>query len=164
VTGEISTRALAVFAALCLVGRVAFDAWQLHRRRRALDRWTPVGGGPMRLAPDPARTTETMILDREAAGLLPPEGSWCGCCGRPCEDTALWCDDCALHVTHDGQPHECTYHAQHGIPCPFEDQGDEDCTAEGLGPRIFERKPSPAWPLEAGDDPELHALVRETPA
>jgi hypothetical protein len=169
----ISTRALAVFAALCLVGRLVWDAWQRRRCRQLLARWVPAGPGPLSLTADDTRASDTIELDRrpprgvaradrEATGLLPPAGSWCGCCGRPCDERAFWCADCASHVGNIGQPHDCTWSALHdGAECPFADRDDDDdCTAEGLGPRIERRMPSPVVPVGDLDESALRALAQ----
>ena len=73
--------------------------------------------------------------------LLPPDGSWCGCCGRPCDEQGWWCLDCAGHVGTVGQPHDRSWAAMHGEMCPFtecteDDDDDEDhgdIALEGLG-------------------------------
>ncbi len=63
--------------------------------------------------------------------------NYCGCCGRVCAGDGLWCADCLPHVLPATpplvipglavahlvtvQPHDRTYEAQHGMPCPFEE-------------------------------------------
>ena len=92
-TGEISTRALAVFAALCLVGRLAFDAWQARRNRRRLE---------------------------HLAWLAKQMDAW----------------DRELET---GDP--------------------KDCTAEGLGPHVYQRRPSAVVPISTLDKSAQRALA-----
>ena len=50
-----------------------------------------------------------------AAPLLPPDGNWCRCCGRPCPEPWLWCDDCLFHIRLGPTSlHDQTWYAQHG--------------------------------------------------
>lgn len=99
----ISTPALLAFCALCLFGRLVWDAWRERQARRALmARWDV--------------------------------------------EIKKWAD--AGRRTHP------TWDAESGYP--------KDCTAEGLGPRIEKRDADPARPLQAGDDPVLREIVRET--
>lgn len=84
----------------------------------------------------PRRRADPARWSSRSPDLLPPAGSWCGCCGRPCDETVLWCLDCAAHVGRRGQPHERTWFAMHGEDCPFterHDEGDGDIVPEGLG-------------------------------
>lgn len=55
--------------------------------------------------------------------IIPPiQPQQCGCCARrlPADDgDALWCRDCARHVSQAGRIEERTYRALQGRECPF---------------------------------------------
>jgi len=69
---------------------------------------------------DYAKNVRMNRRHREALGLLPPKGDWCGCCGRPCGAGDIWCRDCKTHVTGAGAPWDQTWSATHpGQECPF---------------------------------------------
>lgn len=56
----------------------------------------------------------------------------CGCCGRLFADrweaeTQIFCRQCKRHVlpnSHNTDPWDRTFEAQHGTPCPFADLGE----------------------------------------
>lgn len=63
--------------------------------------------------------------------------SFCGCCGRPCNEVADWCEACVQHVDTGGNPPwERTYFALTGNPCPNED-------INACGVCSAHRKPAP---------------------
>ncbi len=48
--------------------------------------------------------------------------SYCGCCGRPCSMSEIFCKDCMIHVATDNRPPwERTFFALNGEPCPFQE-------------------------------------------
>ncbi len=49
--------------------------------------------------------------------------SYCGCCGRPCSMSEIFCKDCMIHVATDNRPPwERTFSALNpGERCPFEE-------------------------------------------
>jgi len=53
---------------------------------------------------------------------MPLNLMYCGCCGN--DSYYPWCNDCTHHVLpeQDGFPEERTYFAQHGEPCPYQEQ------------------------------------------
>jgi len=131
----------------------------------------------LRAAPHLPRRGIAPVDKRQArldAGLLPPPGDGCGCCGQDCPPGELWCYACRGHVGSEGQPHDRTWYAMYGVDCPYtpepdrpieetrlmpraeqRDLGDEDQVAEGLG---MEARPVPAW--EWGSGPNGRRYVR----
>lgn len=79
--------------------------------------------------------------------LLPPDGNWCGCCGRPAPAPWIWCDDCLFHVELGGEKplHERTWHAQHGTICPYTDLDDDDAAVDDVALRPSRVSPSNTW-------------------
>lgn len=111
-----------ILGVLAGIGAVSVCEW--CRRSVAATR-TPL------MPPTPARIPSAHDA-RERAGLLPPDGDGCGCCGRAALTGQLWCFDCAFHIAPGGPPHLRTWSAQYGEECPFaafdgdqRDYGDE---------------------------------------
>lgn len=51
------------------------------------------------------------------------EKFYCGCCGRPCGESDMWCMECEAHVAKtSAPPWDRTYSAVHKQPCPFEEK------------------------------------------
>ena len=46
--------------------------------------------------------------------------SFCGCCGRSCQPTAIWCQQCLAHIRRSGHLWDQTYEAQYSKPCPYQ--------------------------------------------
>ena len=80
-----------------------------------------------------------------AVPVLPPDGNWCGCCGRPCPAPGLWCDDCLFHIRLGPTSlHDQTWYAQHGTICPFTDL-DDDSAVDDVAPRPSRVSSSETW-------------------
>lgn len=92
-----------------------------------LDRAFPSTVGPTGVAP-------SLELPTEQEGSLASDDATedgCGCCGRKALDGSIWCDDCRTHVIQPKgiehiAPHDRTFFAQHGKPCPFEEKPKTD--------------------------------------
>ena len=97
--------------------------------------------------------TEEQFEKQRERILLPPDGNWCGCCGRPAPAGARWCWQCLEHVDAEAaRAEDATWYAQHGTVCPFIDLPDgswvrpdatDDLVPEGLGAGIMRRHHSP---------------------
>lgn len=89
--------------------------------------------------------------------------SYCGCCGRPCHETAEWCDACEAHVgKNGGPPWERTHFALTGNPCMYEDY--DGCGVAGIHgycerPAGHDGPHSTTFWWRPADDPALEALL-----
>lgn len=131
---------------IVFVGVCAFVAWLNGRRDRlqtSAPRTNKEPAHPPAACGCAYRAGQWIACQQHRVVLLPPEGNWCGCCGRPCAEPWLWCDDCLFHVELAGEKplHERTWYAQHGELCPFIEDDDDaaadvDIAPEGGAPAI----------------------------
>lgn len=143
----------AAYLVVCAVIWLVDRRLTARRRRQELHTSAPRAyqgpAGPVRITP------QNLINPTPTESpLLPPDGNWCGCCGRPCAEPWLWCNDCLFHITLEPEAlHERTWFAQHGTICPFTDLDEGDVAPEGVA--------RPLQPSHVSEGAEWSAAERD---